>query len=91
MKVTCLIACLAAAVRGNEFYNILSLDGGAMKNVITLVVLEYMETYGYEYALGQGYINASSHPRLPLKDMFQMLAGTSTGGVIAAALSVPSN
>ena len=47
MKVASLIAWLAVAVRASDFYNILSLDGGAMRNVITLVVLDYMETYAY--------------------------------------------
>jgi hypothetical protein len=53
-----------------------------------------MEKYAYEYSTSKGY----SFPKYPgrdgviaMKDMFDMMAGTSTGSIISAALSFPSD
>jgi patatin-like phospholipase/acyl hydrolase len=53
-----------------------------------------MELYAYEYSTSKGY----SFPKYPgreniiaMKDMFDMMAGTSTGSIISAALSYPSD
>ena len=52
-----------------------------------------MEEYAFEYSTSKGY----TFPKYPdrdgliaMKDMFDMMAGTSTGSIIAAALSYPS-
>lgn len=37
-------------------FTILSLDGGGVRNIITLKVIEYIENYAYEYGLEKGYI-----------------------------------
>jgi hypothetical protein len=53
-----------------------------------------MELYAYEYADSKGY----DFPKYPnreniiaMKDMFDMMSGTSTGSIISAALSYPSD
>ncbi len=34
----------------NRTWNVLSLDGGGIRGLITAKVVDYMETYSYEYA-----------------------------------------
>jgi patatin-like phospholipase/acyl hydrolase len=53
-----------------------------------------MESYAYMYSMQKGY----TFPRYPgredviaMKDLFDMMAGTSTGSIISAALSYPSD
>ena len=54
------------------------------------MIIQYMENYSYDYALSQGYIPVNSLKKVPMKDMFDMFAGTSTGGIVAAALVSPN-
>ncbi len=49
-----------------------------------------MEEEAYRYALNKGYISKNNIKRMALKDIFDMMAGTSTGGILATALSNPS-
>jgi hypothetical protein len=53
------------------------------------MVIEYMEKYGYDYALSKGYIQKNKKEKLHMKELFNMIAGTSTGGIVTAALSSP--
>lgn len=57
---------------------ILSIDGGGVRGLIPLRVLESLES-----RLGQRGLNK------PLHQVFDLMAGTSTGGLIAAGLSAP--
>ena len=50
-----------------------------------------MELYAYQYAISKDYIEENESKSMPIKDVFDMLAGASTGGVIAAALTVPAD
>ena len=58
-----------------------------------------MELYAVEYATEKGYdfpkyppLNGTARDNvIPMKDLFDMMAGTSTGSIISAALSFPSN
>ncbi|HET8922119.1 MAG TPA: patatin-like phospholipase family protein [Candidatus Acidoferrum sp.] len=59
----------------------LALDGGGIRGVITLEVLDRMETILRE-TKGLG------SPNFRLADYFDYIAGTSTGAIIAAALSM---
>ncbi|CAF1055942.1 unnamed protein product [Brachionus calyciflorus] len=54
-------------------YNILSIDGGGLKGIIPLVWLCEIE----------------SRLHRPISHLFNMIAGTSTGSLIASALSIP--
>ena len=76
-----------------KHYNILSLDGGGIRGLIPAQVLKYMELYAYEYSTQKGYSFPKYPGRegiIPMKDLFDMMAGTSTGSIISAALSYPS-
>ncbi len=55
------------------FVRILSIDGGGMRGIIPAVLLDALE----------------SRLRRPLSLVFDLIAGTSTGGIIALALSKP--
>ena len=35
----------------SQYYNILSLDGGATKGIITLECVDQLENFAYEYAM----------------------------------------
>ena len=57
---------------------ILSIDGGGVRGLIPLRILETLES-----RLVQRGVNA------PMHEIFDLMAGTSTGGLIAAGLSAP--
>ena len=50
---------------------ILAIDGGGIRGLIPAVVLEHIE----------------ARAKRPISDLFHLIAGTSTGGILAAALS----
>lgn len=55
-------------------YRILSIDGGGIRGIIPAVLLEKMEEV----------------TERPISKLFDMIAGTSTGGIIAAGLTTPA-
>ncbi|CAF1109269.1 unnamed protein product [Didymodactylos carnosus] len=57
----------------SDTYNILSIDGGGMRGLIPALWLAEIER----------------KTKRPCADLFHMMAGTSTGAIIAAGLSVP--
>lgn len=57
-------------------YNILTLDGGAMRGILTTVLLVDLEKRLLKI-----------NPNKPLQDYFQIIAGTSTGSLIACGLA----
>jgi patatin-like phospholipase/acyl hydrolase len=58
-----------------EFYKILSIDGNGVKGILPIFVLADIEKQCNRY----------------LPDVFNMFAGTSTGGVIASMTTIPEN
>ena len=88
--ITVLLTLTNAA---DEYYNILSFDGGGLRGIIPGVVLENMEKSAWDYAVSKGY----EFPKYPgrdglfaMKDLFDMTSGTSTGSIIAAGLVYPN-
>ena len=68
----------------------LTLDGGGIRGIISAVVINHMEQYAFKYAndtfcLGKKY---SKHERVPMSNLFNLIAGTSTGSMLAAGLAV---
>ena len=57
-------------------FNILSLDGGGIRGLVTTIILESLENKLQKY-----------EPHKPLADYFDVIAGTSTGSLIACALA----
>ena len=63
-----------ARVHENKIkYNVLSIDGGGVRGIVPCVWLNEIE----------------NRTKRPIAHMFNMMAGTSTGAIIASALSVP--
>ena len=51
-----LLGVVSSSLAESEFYNILSMDGGGIRGLVTSQVIKRMEDYGYEYALSKKYI-----------------------------------
>lgn len=60
---------------------ILSLDGGGIRGIITCVILKYIEEQ----------LQKQDNPNAKLGDYFDLIAGSSTGGLLAAILLFPDN
>ncbi|CDW84800.1 patatin [Stylonychia lemnae] len=73
----------------HKHYNILSIDGGGIRGIIPTVLIQYIETESYAYARNMSYIKEDSRGIIEMKDLFDMVAGTSTGGLITTALVTP--
>ena len=56
--------------------SILSLDGGGIRGIIPCIILRYIEEQ----------LNLLHHPQAKIGDYFDMVAGSSTGGLITAIL-----
>ncbi|MBA9073318.1 patatin-like phospholipase/acyl hydrolase [Flavobacterium gossypii] len=60
---------------------ILSLDGGGIRGIITCVILKYIEEQ----------LQKLDNPNAKIGDYFDLIAGTSTGGILAAILLFPNS
>eukprot|EP00347_Sterkiella_histriomuscorum_P004105 403361733 len=70
-------------------WNILSLDGGGIRGLITAKVVDYMEREAYDYAEKQYCIPKRDNKRVSMAEIFDLVAGTSTGSLLATALVIP--
>ena len=66
------------------------MDGGGIRGLVTAKVVQNMEKYGYSYAKEKGYIEERKDGRLNMSEIFDMMAGTSTGSLLTTALSMPN-
>ncbi|KAI7750960.1 hypothetical protein M8C21_005291 [Ambrosia artemisiifolia] len=65
-----------------KYITVLSIDGGGIRGVIPAVILEYLESQLQE-------IDNNKDARIA--DYFDIIAGTSTGGLITAMLTAPND
>src|SRR5215216_3078305 len=65
----------------NDKFRILSIDGGGMRGLIPARVIENLEKR----------LQAEAGPDARVTDYFHMFAGTSTGGLVALSLTVPTH
>ena len=64
----------------NRKVRILSIDGGGIRGIIPAVILNYIE---------KGLQRQSGNPNATLADYFDLVAGTSTGGILACYYLLP--
>ena len=95
------LSCSMQIVYGSDYYNILSIDGGAIRGLIPGVVIREMEKFAYNYATETGLMaKILSDPQtkefvseeqkaVHMLSLFDFTAGTSTGSIIAAGLAKP--
>lgn len=80
-------------------YTVLSLDGGGVRGLIPATVLESFEKFAYEYVTDPANADKfertvpvnSTHKIVNMNTIFDMIAGTSTGSIIAGMISTPSD
>ena len=97
MLLVLLAVCHCSRLLNAKYYNILSVDGGGIKGLLPAEFINLAEKFSFEYAQNMSYnvpihVDSDGAPRnrLHMSDLFDMLAGTSTGGIIAIALSMIS-
>jgi predicted acylesterase/phospholipase RssA len=74
----------------NATWNILSLDGGGIRGLITATVVKYMEEYSYNYSVSQYCLPERAIKKVSMSELYDMVAGTSTGSLLATAIVFPN-
>lgn len=68
--------------KSNNVKQILSIDGGGIRGVIPATIIAYIE---------QRLQHVGNSPDIRISEYFDLFAGTSTGGILAALYITPSN
>jgi hypothetical protein len=67
---------------------VLSVDGGGIRGIIPLHIMEQIEEHVHQRRVQRSQqLQLQPPPRLAITDMFDIVSGTSTGGIIALALT----
>ena len=69
-------------------YNILSLDSAKYEGYMTARFVDYMEQYAYIAAIRDRCIPPRDSGRVAMPELFDMIAGSETGAIIASSLAV---
>ena len=82
------------AANSDEYYNLLTIDGGGIRGLIPAKVILKMEEYAWDYATNEAqnyeFPKFEGHDgHFAMSSLFDMVAGTSTGSILAAGLAYP--
>ena len=89
---------VAASAEGKKLLSLLAIDGGGIKGIIPATCIDHMEEFAYDYVVNvKKYTtwtpykdeNGDTIKRMPMSDIFDFFAGTSTGSILATALVIP--
>lgn len=69
-----------------KIFTVLCIDGGGIRGIIPAVILDYIERQ-----MKKQLPDDSDKDQLRIADFFDLIAGTSTGGIIALALTKPDS
>ena len=70
---------------------ILSLDGAGYAAYLTAEFVAYIESRAYFIAYNQKCIQQRESQRLAMHELFDLIAGSETGAIIASTLAVPAD
>ncbi|KAG1342256.1 Patatin [Cocos nucifera] len=80
------INLILAPTYGN-LITILSIDGGGIRGIIPAIILSFLESELQEAF----FIDSCRNLKARIADYFDVIAGTSTGGLVTAMLTAPDN
>ena len=69
-------------------YNILSLDSSGTSGYVTASLLDYMERTAYYTAKSQFCIEKRKSERISMVELYDVIAGSETGALIAGSLAL---
>ena len=90
MKFLLILLNLIHLVFGKKYY-ILSLDSAKYSGLLTSEFVSFMEKKSYLIARRLYCIEARESKRVAMYELFDMLAGSETGAIIASTLVVPGH
>ena len=79
-------SCSELSGEKRKFFTVLSIDGGGIRGIIPALILEYIEE-----EMRQQLSKCNKPCQLRIANFFDLIAGTSTGGLIALALTKPDS
>ena len=74
-----------------KMFTVLSIDGGGIRGIIPATILAYIEEQAGLLIEEQGESQNEEPVEAQTADLFDLIAGTSTGGIIALALTMPDS
>ena len=85
------VVALGSAMAANpKTFNILSLNGAKYKGYMTASFVSFMEKYSYEVAKNNYCLAHRDSERVSMAELFDLVAGTETGAIIATSLVLPN-
>ena len=82
---------MAQAADSSKRYNILSLDAAKYKGYMTANFISYMEQKAYQIAQRDLCFPDRDEGRIAMHELFDFIAGSETGGIIASTLVIPND